>query len=229
MRSPDPASRYRDVLQAVNAGIAPADPLARELFDLLTGGQVRDAVAEAYDLHQVEAHRSVLDAFLVASATPQLIETVLGVKAEVIGAYTYLFFDKSVFRNRLELLSYAASYPGESHAQELIRAAVNVGLEYLLWAYGRGDVQVDARTIIRHTMAEAYYRGMAHRGNALTSGITRESHKWWATAVKNAELLERIDPRAEKHAFEEIRIQLEKADTTYTTETAPVPVTDILH
>lgn len=229
MRSTDPAARYREVQRAADAGIAPSDPLLRELFDLLAGNPARDPVTEAYDLYQTETHRVVMDAFIVASATPQLIESVLGVKVEVVDIYAYLFFDKSVFRNRLELLSYAASYPGDAHAQELMRAAVNVGLEYLLWAYGRGDVQVDARSIIRHTMAEAYYRGMAHRGNALTSGITRESHKWWATAVKNAELLERIDPRAEKHAFEEIRIQLEKADTTYTTETAPVPVTDILH
>lgn len=229
MSQRDPSARYHEVLRSVESGIPPTDLLMQELFSHLNGQTVRGEVVDAADLYADENHRSVLDAFILADSSPQVIEAVLGIKAAVVDVYRYLFMDKSVFRNRLELLSYAASYPGNTHSQEILRAAVNVGQDYLLWAYGRGNVHVDARTIIRHTMAEAYYRGMAHRGNSVTSAITKESHKWWSTAVKNAELLERIDPRAEKQAFEEIRIQLEKADTTYTTETSPVPVTEILH
>jgi len=226
-----PSARFDEVKQAVKAGIPPADPRALALYSHLRKDPAAlPEVVEAYDLYRNDTHRVAMDGFILAGATAPLIERVLGVKQPVAEAYMYLFTDVTAFRNKLELLSYATNYgTGDAHGREIIRAAVNVGIDYLLWVYGRPDIQVDARHVIRHTMAEAYYRGMAHRGNSVTSDIAREAHRWWGTAVKNAELLEKIDPRAEKQAFEEIRIQLEKVDDTYTVETAPVDPSDILH
>ena len=224
------SARFSEVLQAVKASLPPTDPRALSLYQHLRG-ETADLpeVVEAYDLYRDATHRATMDAFVLAGAMPALVEKVLAVKAPVTEAYCFLFMDTTRFRNRLEMLSYASTYAGDAQSRETIRAAVTVGIDYLLWVYGSPDLQVDARQVIRHTMAESYYRGLVHRGNSLTSDIAREAHRWWGTAVKNAELLERIDPRAEKQAFEEIRIQLEKVDDTYTTETAPVDPSEILH
>lgn len=228
MKSPD--ARYVRIHKAVVAAKAPTDPLDLALYNHLTAGNVaRSDVGDAYDLYSDAEHRAAVEAFLLAGATPATIERVLSIPQTVTEMYRHIFFDQTVFRNKLEVLAYAADFDGSTYAREVLKAAVTVGLEYLLWVYGSPDVQVDARQVIRHTMAEAYYRGMAHRGNSLTSGVSKEAHRWWSTAVKNAELLERIDPRAEKQAFEEIRIQLEKCDDTYTADAAPVDVTEILH
>lgn len=226
----NPAYLYAAAEDAVDAKTPPTEPKQLALYTYLTTKQSgRSDMGDAYDLFMAPDHRAALEAFILTGASPALIERVLQIPTSVTETYKAYFFDSTVFRNKLEVMEYAAQFDGSSHAREVLRAAVTVGLEYLLWVYGSPEVQVDARQVIRHTMAEAYYRGMAHRGNSLTSGVTKEAHRWWATAVKNAELLERIDPRAEKQAFEEIRIQLEKADDTYTVDTAPVDVADILH
>jgi hypothetical protein len=70
---------------------------------------------------------------------------------------------------------------------------------------------------------------MAHKGNALTSNMAKEAQKWWATAIRNAEILERIDPHTERAAAEELRIALEGRDETLKAEQSPVPVQNILH
>lgn len=225
-----PSARYERLLNAIEDGVTISDPTEAALARHLAAKKpARSDAGDAYDIFQEPEHRAVLEAFLLAEANPALIERVLGITAGVTEAYRLLFFDQTVFRNKLEVLGYVADYDGSTHAREVLRAAVTVGLDYLLWAYGKAEVQIDSRMVIRHTMAEAYYRGLAHRGNSLTSGVTKEAHRWWATAVKNAELLERIDPRAEKQAFEEIRIQLEKVDDTYKADESPVDVTEILH
>jgi len=223
-----PSARFERVRQAVDIKSPLADPLEHALYEYLTTRAPSDA-GDAYDLFADSDNRAVLEAFLLAGGNAALIERVIGVKAAVTEAYRHLFFDESNFRNRLEIFRYVADFQGSPHAKEVLRTAVNSGLDYLLWAYGRGEVQIDARQVIRHTMAEAYYRGMAHRGNSVTSQVAKEAHKWWGSAVRNAELLEKIDPRAEKQAFEEIRIQLEKFDDTYKADEAPVDVTEILH
>lgn len=226
----DPSHRYRAVQKALTARNVPDGILEEELYKHLkdkTGAQC--TAGDALEIYQEEEHRAVLEAFLLAGAGPELIEKVLSVPTAVTAAYKHLFFDQSVFKNRLETLGYAADFEGSTHAREVLKAALTVGMDYLLWVYGRAEVQVDARDVIRHTMAEAYYRGMAHRGNSITSGVSKEAHRWWATAVRNAELLEKIDPRAERQAFEEIRIQLEKYDDTYSPESAPVDPSEIMH
>ena len=223
-----PSARYEQVRRAVASQKPPSDPLEFALYEHLTAGVQSDS-SEAYDLFSDSDNRAVLEAFLLAGANAALVERVIGVKTGVTEAYRHLFFDESQFRNRLEVFRYVADFNGSPHAREVLRTAVNAGLDYLLWAYGKGEVQIDTRQVIRHTMAEAYYRGMAHRGNSVTSQIAKEAHKWWGSAVRNAELLEKIDPRAEKQAFEEIRIQLEKVDDTYKADSAPVDVTEILH
>lgn len=228
MRKPN--ARYTNVLAALKQQRRPSDRFEAELYDVMSSGQSHDsAVRDAYDIYNVIEHRTALDAFCIVDASPQVIQSVLQVPASVVEAYRHLFFDTSAFRNRLERFSYAREYPADLYGKELMRSAVTAGLDYLMWAYGAGDTQVDSRAVIRQTMAEAYYRGMAHRGQSIGSVNAKEAHKWWSTAVRNAELLEKVDPRAEKQALEEIRIALDKYDDTLTATSSPVPVNEILH
>lgn len=229
MRAVD--ARYRDVHQRVRGGLnRPADPLCADLYDLLASGSTdNDAVVDAYDLYMAADHRAAMDAFSLAEATPELIRAALRVPEKVTAAYAHLFMDCSSFRNNLEKISYARDYPGDAYTKEMMRSAITAGLDYLLWAFGAPHVEVDARRVIRQTMAESYYRGMAHRGQSISSAQAREAHRWWGTAVRNAELLEKVDPRAEKQALEEIRIALEKYDDTHTASSSPVPPGEILH
>jgi hypothetical protein len=223
--------RYQDVVRCVRSrDERPEGALDSDLYDLLVAGKtLNHAVRDAYDLYKVPEHRAAMDAFTLADATPELVRLALHIPESVTKTYRYLFMDVQAFRNKLERITYAQQYPGDAYTKEMMRSAITAGLDHLLWAFGASQIDVDSRTVIRQTMAEAYYRGMAHRGQSISSAQAKEAHRWWGTAVKNAELLERVDPRAEKQALEEIRIALEKHDDTFTASSSPVPPGEILH
>lgn len=225
-----PDHRWRTVQQAVDRdGDVPADPISAELVALLSGGAASDTVQHAYDLYADEEHRAVVDAFLLARCALQEVATLLSIDIPVLETYQHLFMDMLVFRNRLEIISYAARYDGNPYGKELVKTAVMVGVDYLRWTYGDTDQEFEPRDIVRRTMVDSYFRGMAHKGNALTTNVAKEAHKWWQTAVKNAELSERLSPSTSRRAVEELRIALTKRDDTVPAEQFEVPVADILH
>lgn len=227
-----PDHRYRDVLAAVSARqAAPSDPRSLALLEILTkapGPHVSEVVA-AHDIYLEQEHRCVVDAFLLTRSAHHEIASVLEMSVGVIETYAHLYMDMSTFRNRLEIISYAARYDGDAYGKELVRTAVSVGADYMHWAYGKPRDTFDPRKVIQHTMTDSFYRGMAHKGNALTTSVAKEAHKWWATAVKNAELSERLNPSTSKLAVEELRIALGKHDDTHAPDSFDVPVADILH
>jgi hypothetical protein len=229
MRRAEPRHRFDEVLAAVRAK-APPPPGELELLlhGLISGTGVSDtSVSYAYDLYLDLQHRAVLDAFILSDAQRSVVARVLNIPESVLLTYEYFFFDVATFRNRLEKISYASNYAGDAYAAELLKTGVMVGPDYLVWTYG-GRENVDTRTIVRHTMIDAFFRGMSHKGNTLTSGVTKEAQKWWATAIKNAEILEKMDPQASKQAYEELRIALEGVDETLSVDQAPVTLDNIL-
>lgn len=229
MQRAAPRHRFEAVLDSVRQAVPPPPgDLELLLHGLISGNGVPDtSVSYAYDLYLDIQHRAVLDAFILADAQRSVVARVLSIPESVLLTYEYFFFDVSAFRNRLEKISYATSYTGEAFAVELLKTGVMVGADYLVWTYG-GRETLDTRTVVRHTMIDAFFRGMAHKGNALTSGVAKEAQKWWATAIKNAEILEKMDPQSSKQAYEELRIALEGLDETLAVEASPVPLDNIL-
>lgn len=208
----------------------PTDTRMLELLECLEGTRSSGLVSYAYDLYSNLEHRVVLDAFLLSHCPQDMIQKTLNIPVDVIETYVYLFMDLDVFRNKLEILSFAKEYPGGPYAKEMMRTAVTVGYEYLLWAYGNPDEDVvDPRFIVRKTMIDAFFRGQAHKGNALTSAMTKEAKAWMNMSVSQAALLEKIDPRTAKAAVNELKIAIEGNDSTVSADNAPVPVEDILH
>ena len=218
----NPRHRYEVARAAINSGTSSE---YSSLEQCLTGAACNDAaVAYAYDLFKTTEHRTILDAFLLAKVLPQLAATALQIPVEVIETYALLFMDVNVFRNALELRSYAIGY-----SDDTVRAAVFTGQEYLLWMFNVKSEHLEPRYIIRNTMIDAYMRGHAHRGNGVTSQVAKAAQTWMNIAIRNAELLEKLDPQTAKAAGEELRIALEPKDDTFSTETSPVPVENILH
>lgn len=225
-----PDHRYRAALAAIQGAATPSDPLSAELYrhlDNATG--VSEKVMYAYEIYSDEEHRAVVDAFLLAQCSFKEIAETLEIGLEVIETYSALFLDVTVFRNRLERLSFAARYESSQYGKELVETAVKVGPEYLHWAYNKGSLAIDPRTIIARTMTDAYFRGMAHKGNALTTGVAKEANKWWQMAIKNAELSERLNPSTAKQAIDELRIALAQKDETHKPDQFDVPTSEILH
>jgi hypothetical protein len=206
------------------------DPLMAALAKLLkTGSSELSDVVYAYDLYKDTTHRAVLDAFVLSRMPLEHASRALEVPMSVLEAYCYLFMNLKAFRNKLELISYSMEYGGSDYGRELVRTAVSIGPDYLLWSFGDKGTQIDTRHIVKRTMMDSFFRSMAHKGNSLTSGVAKEAKSWMATAVKNAELLEKLEPQTAKNAVDELRIALETRDDTLPAEQAPVALNEILH
>jgi len=224
-----PNHRYLAVKEALSGGVEIGDPRMAALAEIFSGRTCsRSDVAYAHDLYTHPEHRAVIDAFFLARTDVQTTSSLLEIPQDVLAAYGHLFLDMQVFRNKLDVWSYAASYNGSDYAKEIVRTAVQVGQPYLHWLYGATN-QIDNRLVVRRTMEDAFFRGMAHKGNSLTSGMSKEALKWWGVSINNAVLLEKIDPQTTKSAVNELEIALEQRDETLTPEQAPVPLEEILH
>lgn len=206
------------------------DPRVAALVSCLQGEEgVLPDVRYAYDLYSDTAQRAVLDAFALAKVTAEATAKIFEIPVSVIETYRYLFMDTGAFRNKLELRVFAQDYDGDAAGRELVRTALQAGPEYLRWAYGDGSVDlVDSRTVVRRAMHDAHFRSLAHKGNALTSGMAKEAHKWMGTATRYAQVLEAMDPQTSQNAIAELRLVIEGRDNTHSTDAAPVPVTEIL-
>jgi hypothetical protein len=226
-----PQHRLLAVQEAVVAKQPPPpDPHMHGLYQLLLGqSPVPPGVQGAHDLFRVPLHRTAMDAFFLARASIDLISKVLEMSPDVVIAYGHLFMDTQVFNNRLELISYAANYDSDEYGKELVRAAVSAGPEYLMWSYGGGIGDVDSHFIVRKTMVDSFFRGLAHKGNSLASPIAKESQRWWQTAIRNTEILEKMEPRTAQSAFDELKIALDSRDETIHVDKPPVPLSEILH
>ena len=230
MKVKSPRHRYEVTEQAVKQRLeVPVQPKMAALYELLSGSPCTDPEVEyAHDLYTVVRHRETLDAFLLARTPVEKIVSCLEIDFGVITTYANLFMDTAVFRNRLELMTYVQDYDGSDEGKELASAGVRVGHTYLLWALGDSE-EVDPRVVVRRTMADAYFRGMAHKGNSLTSLVAKEALRWSTTAIRNAQVIEQLDPRGSKEGFEELRLTLVGVDDTRPALAAPVPVSEILH
>ena len=217
--------------EAIVAQMAPAssDAMVVALTLLLGGAPCPVADVEyARDLWEEKEHRAALDAFLLARvALPQIAE-VLEISIDTVAAYAHLYMDVTVFRNKLERRSYAMRYGDDKYASELVRTAVVAGAEYLLWTFDEKHDTLEPATVVRRAMVDGYFRGLAHRGNGITTDVTREAHRWMQFGVSNAQSLEKLDPRTARSAHEELSIAIKGRELTISVGAGPVAPEDVL-
>jgi hypothetical protein len=220
----DPDFRYYEA----RAG-QPSDDLTKALMDVLADAPHVDLrVQYAYDLYRVLDHRAAMDAFSLARADHASIVEALEVPVDVITAYQHLFFDVRVFRNKLERITYAQQYPAEEH-RGLMESALEAGVDYLRWAYNAPLPTLSPRTIVRKAMVDTYFRSMAHRGNHISSDTSKQALKWFSTAVKNASIMEEVEPATQQRAVEQLKIALAKDNSVLPAENGAVTPGSVLH
>lgn len=229
-----PDHRFLEVEESVAKGLTRFDdPLCAELAEILRGNNAQSDVVYAYELYVEETHRQAMDAFTLAQSPLDVFTAVFEIPIPIVQVYQHLFMDMSVFRDRLDRLAYAANYQKlyacEDHVAERMRSAVTAGPDYLRWQYASPNPQMDPRKIVRESMMDSFYRSMAHKGNALVSGVTKEAVKWMQNSVKYARALEELEPQTAKAGADQLKIALLAPDVSYSAPTQNINSADILH
>lgn len=195
MRPPD----YRAV--ALAQGATPAGPLEEGLVAHLEGKEAPEAVVYANEIYEDPYKSEVLEAFLLAEATPDLISDVLRIPAAVTQTYTELFFNRSVFRDELDVESYVQTYPDTTKetkwGREVKVAALTLGVDYLVYRFAHKETSIDLAGALKNMITTSYMLTKASKLNPLDSTSAREARQWVGVAVKALEAYVRVKPATE--------------------------------
>lgn len=190
--TPQPRHRYLKIHRHLRqSGHYATDvPLEDAVVRLLQGDtSVPEEVLRAYGIFWDRYKREVVEAFLLAEAKPKDLNAVFNIRENVIEVYQEVFFDTSVFFDRLDAETYARKYSEDDFGQELKVSAVEDGLEYLKARFGRGHYHVSPTQAIRELISQAYINSKVANKYPLDNPKTKEALRWAGTLPRNIDTL----------------------------------------
>jgi len=196
----------------------------KALHALLKGKHANADVSRAHDINSHEFKREEMESCLLAELTPSEIETILGVAVSVTEVYMHLFFDVTVFEDKLDRIDYAYSYSDE-YGRELKTLAVDLGKESMMIRASRGSYSVDPKEAQNNIRSTAYIMAQIAKMNAVTSEQSRAALRWAQLCLRAAG-----EPVEEKTGVvEEICLAVEKRDETTNEKKSGISPLKILH
>ena len=191
MRVRNPDQRYRAVVEATEA---PKHVYERGLWNALHSLPVDDEhITWALEIFTCAFEREIFQAWILARATEEDIEKWLRIPPEVSRVYTHLFFNVDIFRDELDLLSWVQEFEAEQrgspYGTQLLRDAVQSGLEKLCWIFGRNNYVANPERVKQQAMTDLYLRSLAGRGHSATSKEAQAALAHSNAALKAAQLV----------------------------------------
>jgi hypothetical protein len=173
-----------------------SDVLIRSVADYLRGSKTTPPeVRYAHTLFSDKWQREVIEAFLLAGASPTVINDVLGIPTEVTDVYSRVYFDIDVFRNRLDVEAYARRYPefhDDGFGKQLKCAAVDLGLNYLCATYGKGSYKLPHVDILEDVISQSFVFSKIAYTSQRTGAAAKEARQWSANLVNTIRALPEI-------------------------------------
>lgn len=196
MRTRRPDKRSFTIKQRYEAKLPleGTSPIDAAYYDVLAKGVTDNAsVTHACEIAANEYETEILNAFMLAGATDQQLETHFRIPQDVSRAYRHLFFDPSHFRDELDVYSWVREQESakdvSQHAISLLKQALSTGVDGLLWVYSRVKTPVDPSAVIQDVLMHAYMRAKQHRAADIKSAAGKEAHTHMGTAMKAASML----------------------------------------
>jgi len=220
-----PEHRFELVRQALADKKAPESGLERNLYDLLVGEEEDAIVSKALDINQHDYKREVMESFLLSGASEKEIEEVLGIIEDVTKAYRHLFFDDTVFEDRLDRIEYANAYTKSDYGAKMKKMAVDYGKDALKIRMSSATSYVSPHKVQNEIRAVAYMLAQRAKTNPVDSYVAREALHWAKLALKAAESVE----EEVTSGMEEMSIALDAKDESTNSEKSGLSPDEILH
>lgn len=216
-----PDFRARRVL--ADAGWDPADPRESALRELVTTGEMLiSEVADAYALYTEPAFRHVVDALLIAKATDVEVASALDVEPRVLNPYRHLFFDRTVFRNALEVHAYVAAQ-AEDVRDACYLVATRQGVATLADRFRIGRApDLDPKQVLREILTDLHARFTEHRGEVLTSALAQAALRLAPEVIKAAALVNEKGGSHASAAVSALKLALDLKDETAEQPALPI-------
>ena len=173
---------------------------------------------EAYLLYYLPQSRAVLSSLLLAGADITSIAGYVDTQEETILVYSKLFFDTSVFPNKLVIKDYVDSLPEltstQKHYKALMRAAISLGSRYIAWKMSLPiDSELDVNDINKNLLEDSYWRSREHKPFGIDDPRAKESKSWIPQVLRTVDAITGSRTGGEL-SIETLRLKLVKTDST---------------
>lgn len=204
---------------------------AKELAAVMRG-EIKDTELNyAWDLYKDAYIRTIVNSLFLSGAGYDVMARATEIPATVLGLYGQYIFDLSVFRNRLERISFVNTYRQYVTDEEgqFLQAAITCGTDYVVWLIN-GDPRHPPKEVLNVVMMDGFFRSQAHRSAPLTSELAKQARGWLQDAQRAAVNLQKLDPKDDEDALRELVMTLSfKDDTTNEAHVEAPRPEDILH
>lgn len=227
----DPYHHIRAAEIAREKGTPTGDLILNQLVAVIEGTSTDEVLCYAWRKYRHPTQRNILEALLLADASPELISEATEIPLPVVGVYASHIFDRGVFKDRLDKVTYVEEVSKTLSAREarMLQTALTCGAEYILWLL-LGRSELSPKQILRMVATDAHCRSQAHRLAPLDSDIAKEARAWGDQAARLATILEKVDPSDSQDAIESLKLALQYEDGTINESTPGAPRADeILH
>jgi hypothetical protein len=197
-------------------------PYIRDLHSYIHSpkSEVCEALQEAYLMYYIPQSRAVLSSLLLSGVDIVTIAGYIDAAEEVVMYYSKLFFDTSVFPNKLVVKSYVDTLPESTPTQKnyksLMRAAISLGDRYIAWKMSlpiQDDLEPDEVT--KALLEDSYWRSREHKPFSVDDSRAKESKSWVPQVMRTLDSMSGSRAGGEL-SLDTLRLKLVKADSTVT-------------
>lgn len=190
------------------------------------------AFIKAVRIYENDHKREVVEAFLLVGAENKTFKDILLMDPDTIMFYRDLFFDMSVFDDRLDIDAYARTYregpDGKLWGREIKTAAIDMGLEYMKVRFSHGTYEVPPAVAVRSAITQGYVMARAAQLAGIDSNVSREARGWMLTLGKNVSILPAVKEETVNKALD-LRIALTQDTNNSGTPAGPSVKIDPAH
>ena len=172
-------------------------------------------------LENIPASRAILRGLLMSGDSLSIISRIIEESEECILAYEELFFDTSVFRNKLIKVAYIRSLPQDDEDSKFEKQMISwghyLGSGYISWKIGanREREKANPSQVIQGLLDDSVWRSKEHCLSSITAAETKEARAWVPQVLKSAEMLRDIESATGmENALTELKIKLEGSEQT---------------
>jgi hypothetical protein len=229
----DPHHILRAAQEGVEFKREITDPKAREVALAIQGKSVREGLDYALDKYNEDDHRHYIESMFLGGASIQDVKDATGITYAAAAAYDEYIFDRSVFRDRLDCISYVKALGQVQGIEEdqikLYHSSLLIGPDIIAWRLNSANVEnLDPSKIIRRCLADAMFRGLSHR--LMPNAALTHHHVVWMKHTKELAIeLNKLDPTSTRDAKEALKLALRHQDETVNAETSGIDQEKILH
>ena len=196
-----------------------ACPYVQDLMTFLNNpSEAKAEVAQAYTLYYLPQARSILTSLIVSGSDSVSIANYIESSEEVVLYFSKLFFDMSVFTNRLIIKEYIDSLPegGAAHKnhKSLLRAAYTLGPRYVAWKMSLAiEDELDCNDINKNLLEDSYWRSREHKPFSIDDPRAKESKSWVPQVLRTVDSISASKVTGEV-TLDTLRLKLVKTDST---------------